>query len=274
MTLSWCGEELLMRRKISGLLLIVVVVLSVWYERSGVYAQGGAKCTSDDYLHRVAISPSGKYVLAGAWNYVRLWEAATGRLIKQFDAERDRRIESAVFSPDEQQVLIGEHGKATLWNIKLGQQVRVFSDMYIATFTDDGEWILGTNYGRFDIRNTKSGAKLGEFEQYAPYEDRYVEAQVSTSKTFLLTQHPVDSFNVWEIRSRKLIQSFKGASARLSPDDKHILLYDWLEAHGRLTLRRLTDGRQIWSSPYEPAIPNPEPIFVVRWKNWTESSRV
>jgi WD40 repeat protein len=243
-----------MRHKIRGLLLIVIVVLSVWHERSVVYGQAAPTCANADadYPQYVAISDNGKYVAARWWKQIRLWEAATGRFMTQINTD-GTGFDSAVFSPVSQQLLVGEETKATLWNVESGKQVRVFPNTNIkgtwanrAEFSDDGEWILAKSGGHLDIWETKSGKKLHEFVQYPPVDDIYVEPQVSTRKTYLLTQHPHDTFNVWDIRGYKLIQTFKASSARLSPDEQFILIDEGTS----LSLRTLPDNRVAWTISY------------------------
>ncbi len=73
----------------------------------------------------VAISPDGKYILAGYWehttkkgNTIRLWNLATGEEVSAFDGISDS-VMAVAFSRDGKNALSGNYdGTVRLWNLK------------------------------------------------------------------------------------------------------------------------------------------------------------
>lgn len=96
--------------------------------------------------HSVAFSPDGKYVLtANDDGDARLWDAATGELLRRFKGHTNI-IRSVAFSPDGKSVLTGAlDDTARLWNTATGEELRKFdhpSWVYSVAFFPDGKKIL------------------------------------------------------------------------------------------------------------------------------------
>jgi WD40 repeat protein len=72
-------------------------------------------------------SPDGAHALSGGWDRtLKLWDVATGALIRTFQAQSDR-ISSVAFSPDGARVLSGCYdGTLKLWDAATGAIIRTF----------------------------------------------------------------------------------------------------------------------------------------------------
>jgi len=96
----------------------------------------------------VAFSPDGAKVLTGSYdNTARLWDAATGVIIRSFS--HSGRIKSVAFSPDGTKVLTGADwpdNTANLWDAATGSLTRTFSGhtdwVYSVAFSPDGMKVL------------------------------------------------------------------------------------------------------------------------------------
>jgi WD40 repeat protein len=117
----------------------------------------------DDDSHHVFdidVSPNGRQLLvayswADAPSYD--WQSAgvlfdldNGQLVRRFSEKGDAQIWSVAFSPNGRRALIGgEKGRATLWDVETGQQLRTFvtkerfvSPVLSLAFTPDGKRVL------------------------------------------------------------------------------------------------------------------------------------
>jgi hypothetical protein len=120
---------------------------------------------------RVAWSPDGKFLLSGGGRLIgkdgervgtdfplRLWDAATGKLVRRFIGHT-RDALSVAFSPDSRFVLSGGYdGEVRLWDVQTGKEVRQFkghtSGVFCVVFSQDGEYALSCG-SRMDVKEAK-----------------------------------------------------------------------------------------------------------------------
>ena len=106
-------------------------------------------------------SPDGKYVVTGSWdNTVRVWDAATGQVVRRLGYELDKpqdehqgRVNSAIFSPDGLLVVTAsDDGTAKLWSTKDWTLVRTLSGhegpILHAVFSHNGARVLTSSQDR------------------------------------------------------------------------------------------------------------------------------
>jgi WD40 repeat protein len=95
---------------------LVALMLAIACAR-GAYSQGGPKIeivpnvSHSSTISSVAISPDGTRLLSGSFdNTLKLWDAATGHLLRSFDGHSNW-INSVAFSPDGMRVISGSGGE-------------------------------------------------------------------------------------------------------------------------------------------------------------------
>ena len=82
----------------------------VWdLERAGMAIRPLA---SSENTQMARFSPDGQLIAAGAGNRLRLWNAATGTLVREFSASGERgSIQSVTFSPTDNRLLAAGYGE-------------------------------------------------------------------------------------------------------------------------------------------------------------------
>lgn len=186
----------------------------------------------------VAFSYDGTRVLSGSVGEAKLWDAASGQLIRTFQVSSE--VRSVALSPDGTRVLMGAefHSRDSglrLWNVASGQVVRTFETFEPSrpiAFSPDGIYVLSRGiYDRDGLKlwNVASGRLLHELPS--------VDGPVvfSPNGRRILTSHRADSYPVfdtviklWDVASGQLILTIAAHSRRVlsvafSPDGNRLL---------------------------------------------------
>lgn len=120
-----------------------------------------------------AFSLDGKWIVSGAaGNRISLWDAASGRDIKNFAAHTDK-IFSVAFSPDGRLVVSGSRDKTVrLWDVESGRELRVFGKfryhVNAVAFSPDGKRVLaGSSDNTVKLFDVESGRQLQVWQDIA-----------------------------------------------------------------------------------------------------------
>ncbi|MBK9747151.1 MAG: TIR domain-containing protein [Anaerolineae bacterium] len=113
-----------------------------------------------------AFSPDGQMALSGGSDTMRLWNVATGDLIRPFEGHSGP-IFKVAFSADGQMALSASFdGTARLWNVNTGESLRVFNTgepLFTAAFAPDGQTVItGSQVGTVRQYNLETGALVRE----------------------------------------------------------------------------------------------------------------
>src|SRR5262249_30749553 len=75
-------------------------------------------------VHWVAVSPNGRWIAASSWanNGVRLWEAGSGALVREFPT--GGHAADVAFSPDNRWLVLGAPGEYCFWDLNAREIVR------------------------------------------------------------------------------------------------------------------------------------------------------
>jgi len=122
------------------------------------------------FVNAVAFAPGGQLVATGssdrAGGYLRLWEAASGQLVRRLDGHTDA-VTGVAFSRDGERLLTSSYdGTARLWNAATGELIRTFvgHDWWVwsATFSPDERRIVTASHdGSAIVWSTDTGEAAG-----------------------------------------------------------------------------------------------------------------
>ena len=119
----------------------------------------------------VAFAPDGASFVTGCQKTLRLWETATGKLIRELEGS-PAEINSAAFAPDgEALATIDSHGTLALWNPATGARMNSIpahrGTSYCVVFSPDGKRLatVGRNDLLVRIWNSQTLALLASFSR-------------------------------------------------------------------------------------------------------------
>jgi WD40 repeat protein len=179
------------------------------------------------------VSPDGSRVATGSWDRsVKIWDAATGKVIRKLDGIHDGYINSVCFSPDGSLLLTAsDDGTAKLWNaadgtprepVLRGHAGRVRQ----ACFSPDGSRILTVSGDKTaKVSDAATGQVLLTLEghAWAVFCGAY-----SADGQRIVTGSEDNTAIVWDASTGQRLQTLAGhtgaiASVAISPDGKRAL---------------------------------------------------
>ena len=214
----------------------------------------------------VAFSPDGKRVLTGSGktmsdaarqeltgtgspDSLRLWDAATGRLVQTFPAGG---VGFVAFSPDGARVL-SSGGGLKLWDVASGQLVHTYSGIPPVAFSPDGTRMLsGGSDHALKLWDLSTGQLVHTFPVHS---DSVFSVAFSADGTRILSGSGDNTIRIWDLGTGQLVRTFEGhwgpaiASSRdgtlvlSASKDKAFKLWD--AATGQLVHTFPGDGEEV-----------------------------
>jgi WD40 repeat protein len=193
-------------------------------------------------VNSVAFSPDATRVLSGSGNInfntslsdkddtMKLWDAATGRLLRTFEGHTDA-INSVVFSADGIHALSGSQDNTLkLWNTATGALLYTVAahsgSVRSVAFSPDGARMLSGGFDKtMRLWNTATGQLLRTFEA-----DLSEPESVAFSRdgAHVLFGDQIGKIFLWDAATGKLLHAFEGhpgdvVSVAFSPDGTRVL---------------------------------------------------
>ncbi len=228
-------------------------------------------------VYSVAFSPDGNSVLAGGDDHLaRLWDAASGKQVRQF-AGHSGDVLSVAFSPDGRQVLTGARdATARLWDVATGKELRRLEGDEVAVnavaFSPDGRQVLTGGWDNtVRLWDIASGRELRRFKGHG---GDVLSVAFSQDGRFVLTGSWDETAILWDYATGKQVRKFEAhpenkdhytsrhlpyqvTSAAISPDGRLVLLANLIE----LQLWDGTNG-QFWNSARGKELWTTDGLFV------------
>jgi len=220
------------------------------------------KLDSGDIMNRVGsavFSADGMRVLSSTWDpskSARIWEVQTGKELVAFKGHCDTVV-SAVFSPDERQVLTSSgDGTARIWDVGSVREIRRFvghrGGLPSARFSPDGTQVLTCGVdGTARLWRTESGEPI---RTYSGHVHTVNSALFSPDGCRIVTAGSDGGIRLWETQTGvelcRLIRFQDGGWILATPD-------------GRFDTDNLDEIPRVqWVIPDDPFRPLPPEIFV------------
>jgi RNA polymerase sigma factor (sigma-70 family) len=153
----------------------------------------------------LAYSPDGKTLaLGGAGQGLGLWDAETGKPIKQFDTRE--QIREIAFSPDGKYLATSRTGGG-LWEIATGQRIRQLGDADSFAFSSDGKAIVISDQNSLRFEETLSGKAILKFEGPGDYRSRVA---LSADGKWVAIGSEDKAVHVWSMATGKEVHCLTG----------------------------------------------------------------
>jgi WD40 repeat protein len=268
-------------RQVFGLLLCVLtVIVAVAMPGRPAAASGTERLRVRDLVPKlvaqighstgvvsVTMSPDGARVLTGGTDdTARLWDTATGALVRSFEGHSDFVVYVA-FSPDGTKVLTGSRDTTMrLWDAATGALVRSFAGnggfvLSIAISTDGTMVLTGGEDETARLWDASTGALVRSFEGHS---DSVYSVRFSPDGTKVLTGSGDKTARLWDASTGALVRSFEGHAGQVrsvgfSPDGTKVLTGGtddtarlWDAATGALVRSFEGHAGRVWSVGFSP----------------------
>jgi WD40 repeat protein/uncharacterized caspase-like protein len=166
-----------------------------------------------DAVHSVAFSPDGTRVLSGSLdNTLKLWDAATGRLLRTFEGHSNL-VSSVAFSPDGMRMLSGSWDKTLkLWDAASGRLLRTFEghsgQVSSVAFSPDGTRVLSGSWDKtLRLWDAATGMLIRIFEGHL---DQVMSVAFSPDGMRMLSGSGDGTLRLWDDATGRLIRTFEG----------------------------------------------------------------
>ncbi|OCQ97838.1 serine/threonine protein kinase [Oscillatoriales cyanobacterium USR001] len=201
----------------------------------------------------LAFSPDGLTLASGSKDKtIKIWDLATGNLIRSFDGDSSA-IWSVAFNSDGTQLVTGSsYWRIMLWNLKKGELIRTLehnSVVWSVAISADGKTLFS---GSGDKTSKIWNAETGDLVYNLPdHSDHVYSVAISPDGKTLVSGSKDKTITIVDVETGKLIKTIEGHSdavraVAISPDGKTLISgsYDttikvWNLATGEL-IRTLT----------------------------------
>ncbi len=226
-----------------GLLLLIVSGVTVRHARAATDPVIALFLGYSKAVNAVALSANGRQAASGSQdNVLRLWDTATGLLLRTFDAQTNR-IDSVAFSPDGHEILTaGGDNQLHVWAVATGQTIQTLEghtgEVLSVAFSPDGRQALsGSQDKTVKLWDLGAGQLLKTFEGHA---DEVMSVAFSSDGRRALSGSKDKTLKLWDVETGHLLRTFEGhadavTSVALSGDggqalsgssDKTVKLWD------------------------------------------------
>jgi len=190
------------------------------------------------HVYSVAFSPDGKQFISGEGssdNTIKLWDTATGRLIRTFYGHINDYVYSVIsvaFSPDGKQIVSGSTDNTIkLWDASTGRIIRTFSAQrgaWSVVFSPDGRQILsGLGDDTIKLWDASTGSLIRTFSSGTIF-TVYSVAFSPDGRQIISGSGSDKTIKLWDVSTGRLIRTFSSNTNTVhiiafSPDGRQIV---------------------------------------------------
>ncbi|MGO9985657.1 MAG: hypothetical protein ACLPIX_15800 [Rhodomicrobium sp.] len=196
-----------------GVLLSIMPGLPAPQAQAGPYPLVFAYLGYSNAVNAVALSPDGRHAVSGSGdNVLRLWDMATGLLLRTFDAQTDS-INAVAFSPDGRQILTGGNDRRLrLWDVATGQEVKTLEghagEVMAVAFAPDGHRALSASKDKtVKLWDLDTGLLLKSFEGHT---DEVLTVAFSADGRRALSGSKDKTLKLWDIETALQVKAVEG----------------------------------------------------------------
>ena len=172
-----------------------------------------------------AFSPDGTLLAVSGGKPIKLWDVASGELVRTFEAQENNDSFNIIFTQDGKFLAdCGHEGKIRLWDVATGKIVRTFShgthgDVHDIAFSPDGKYMASVS--------TDNSARLwevasGKMIQTMWHNDGMYGVAFSPDGTMVASASCDRTVKLWDVASGRMVGSLRHGdevtSVAFSPD--------------------------------------------------------
>jgi WD40 repeat protein len=178
------------------------------------------------FMSYVAYSPDGRFIAAGSFSHMTIWNTETGLITGEIDFIGAN--ESVSFTADGQQVITGGMGDIVFYDTSSGQYERSINGLYYSSVAHGPYIAAAANQGSLQLLGLESGEVIRTFDSDIFYVQQLI---FSPDGRYLVAGGNENNLGVWEVETGREI--FKGKANALSvdkmafsPDNQTLVLGD------------------------------------------------
>jgi WD40 repeat protein len=182
------------------------------------------------HIYYTAFSPDGRSYLAGGdISQVRLWDVATGKLLREFKGHNGWTC-NAVFTPDGKKILSAGHQDKSLrlWEVATGRELRtIATEVTSVAVAPDGRLALsGSGDKTLHLWDLTTGKEVRCLKGHS----ESCEGIFSPDGKRVLSFSADKTLRLWDVKTGKLVRTLQGhtgpvAGAFFMPDGRQALSY-------------------------------------------------
>lgn len=185
-------------------------------------------------VNGVAMSSDGSRIVTGSWDKTaRLWDARSGRLIREFKGHTNG-VNSVALSTEGRHLATGSTDRtARLWDLETGEHIPFtghIESVQCVALSADGKFIAtGSTDRTARLWDATNGRMLVEF---SGHKDTVRSVALSPDGSRLMTGSQDNTARLWDARTGEMLVEFKGhtscvQNAVFSGDTKQVATGSW-----------------------------------------------